>query len=498
MTDEFEADAVVVGGGASGLSAASEAARRGRKVILLEKNPELGGSSAWAVGSISATGTPHQRRAGIKDSPQEHFEDLEILAGRFGNRDNRELRRLLVDGIPDVMDWLMSIGIEFVGPMQEPPHRHDRMHNVIPNAKAFAYHLGRHCRKLGVDIRLNTIVDDLVDTNGRITGVTARCGERTQIFRASGGVILSAGDYSGSRELKAELASPDVVDVDPVNPTATGDGFRIGMRHGGVVVNGDIVRGPIMRFVPPRRRSLLQVIPPVKALTRAMRWSFEHVPAAILRPFVMSFLTTAVSPSAELFQNGAILVNANAERFGDELSQPGHATARQPDRLAHIVFDETVASQFSRWPNYISTAPGIAYAYLDDYRRSRADIFHKADTVDGLAERLKVPADRLAATIAAYNARTDGISRTESAFRPLVASPFYALGPVRSHVVFTDGGLKVTTDMQVVTARGTVKPGLYAAGSNGQGGVLLEGHGHHLGWAFVSGRIAGRNAALRG
>ena len=42
---------------------------------------------------------------------------------------------------------------------------------------------------------------------------------------------------------------------------------------------------------------------------------------------------------------------------------------------------------------------------------------------------------------------------------------------------------------------GTPIPGLFAGGSVGQGGLLLEGHGHHLGWAFVSGRIAGRNAA---
>jgi hypothetical protein len=40
--------------------------------------------------------------------------------------------------------------------------------------------------------------------------------------------------------------------------------------------------------------------------------------------------------------------------------------------------------------------------------------------------------------------------------------------------------------------------GLYAAGSTGQGGLLLEGHGHHLGWAFISGRIAGRHAAQDG
>jgi predicted oxidoreductase len=38
-------------------------------------------------------------------------------------------------------------------------------------------------------------------------------------------------------------------------------------------------------------------------------------------------------------------------------------------------------------------------------------------------------------------------------------------------------------------------PGLWAAGSAGQGGLILKGHGHHIGWAFTSGRIAGRNAA---
>jgi succinate dehydrogenase/fumarate reductase flavoprotein subunit len=69
------------------------------------------------------------------------------------------------------------------------------------------------------------------------------------------------------------------------------------------------------------------------------------------------------------------------------------------------------------------------------------------------------------------------------------------LGPVKSYVVFTDGGLKVTERLEVVRDDGSVIPGLYAAGSTGQGGLLLGGHGHHLGWAFISGRIAGRNAA---
>jgi succinate dehydrogenase/fumarate reductase flavoprotein subunit len=47
-----------------------------------------------------------------------------------------------------------------------------------------------------------------------------------------------------------------------------------------------------------------------------------------------------------------------------------------------------------------------------------------------------------------------------------------------------------------VRADGSTIQGLYAAGSVGQGGLLLEGHGHHIAWAFVSGRLAGRNAAF--
>ena len=77
----------------------------------------------------------------------------------------------------------------------------------------------------------------------------------------------------------------------------------------------------------------------------------------------------------------------------------------------------------------------------------------------------------------------------------MLKGPFYALGPVKSYVVFTDGGLNVDEDLRVLGANEQPIPGLFAAGSAGQGGLLLEGHGHHLGWAFISGRIAGKNAA---
>ena len=78
---------------------------------------------------------------------------------------------------------------------------------------------------------------------------------------------------------------------------------------------------------------------------------------------------------------------------------------------------------------------------------------------------------------------------------PLAQGPYTALGPVRAVFVHNEGGLSVDAEHRVLGADAQPIPGLYAAGSTGQGGLLLKGHGHHLAWAFVSGRRAGRNAA---
>ena len=110
---------------------------------------------------------------------------------------------------------------------------------------------------------------------------------------------------------------------------------------------------------------------------------------------------------------------------------------------------------------------------------------------------MNVPRFAFEKSIADYNAGTtagDAPARSEQP--PIVKPPFYALGPAKAYIIFTNGGLTVTLNLEVVGANGNVIPGLFAAGANGQGGMLLEGHGHHLGWAFVSGRLAGCNAAF--
>ena len=155
----------------------------------------------------------------------------------------------------------------------------------------------------------------------------------------------------------------------------------------------------------------------------------------------------------------------------------------QPGKVGYIVIDAGLARQYAAWPHFISTAPGIAYAYIDDYRRNRPDVYTAAPTLAGLAHKLGMDATALA-----RSALAGGV-------RALTDGPFVALGPVRSVFVHSEGGLVVDSRHRVLGADSQPLPGLYAAGSTGQGGLLLKGHGHHLAWAFVSGRRAGRFAA---
>jgi succinate dehydrogenase/fumarate reductase flavoprotein subunit len=489
--NEARADVIVVGGGGAGLAAAIEAAVAGARVTLLEKNPHLGGSTSWSVGSISVNGSPHQQRAGIQDCADDHFADLEVLAGVLANRDNRVLRRVLVDDIADTFRWLLGMGLVFTGPMPEPPHRVARMHNVLPNSRAFADRLARRARALGVAIRTDACVEALLGDGTAVTGVRVRDAASESHDHAARAVVLAGGDYSASPALLRELASAQAASLTPVNPSASGNGLRLGRDAGGVIVNGDLVRGPVLRFVPPPARALIDALPAHPWLAHALRAGFEHLPHALLRPFLMRFLTTALGLSRPLLDAGAILVNARGERFGDERDRPAHATADQPGGKAYAMLDARIARRFSAWPHYVSTAPGIAYAYLDDYRRARPDVFHSAATLHALGAATGLDAQALQRSVDAYNARAD--LRGD---RPaLEQAPWTLLGPLRAYLPFTEGGLAVDTAMRVLRADRTPIPGLFAAGANGQGGLLLEGHGHHLGWAFVSGRLAGRAAA---
>lgn len=473
------ADVVVVGGGASGLAAAIEAAVAGASVLVLEKNAVPGGSSRLSVGSINAAGSRLQQQAGIVDSPDEHFEDMNHFVGPFASQENHALRRLLVDNAADTLHWLMSLGLSFYGPTPDPPHRHPRMHNVLPNSRAYPYYLSREAKRRGARLVCNAQVTELLRADdGGVRGVGVLIdGQRTKIS-ARRGVILCSGDYSNGAALKARFR-PEFEHIPGVNPTATGDGHRLAEAIGARIVNGEVVFGPGLRFGAPAKPSLVQRLPPSWALGKLMALALATLPAALFRPFVMSFMTASLGPEASLLSSGAVLVNRDGERFAGEQQAPGLAIAAQPGGQAWLVFDDALARRFSAPPHHVSTAPGVAFAYLPDYRRHRKDLYRTGATPAALARATGLPPDAL-----------EGALRDRRWH-----SPLHALGPLEARIVITDGGLAVNGSHQVLRADDSVIPRLYAAGAAGQGGVLLAGNGHHICWAVTSGRRAGRFAA---
>jgi succinate dehydrogenase/fumarate reductase flavoprotein subunit len=477
-----QCDVIVVGGGGSGLAAAITAAEAGRSVLLLEKGEKLGGSTGWSIGSITAAGTPDQRAAGVQDSWEEHLADMPAWAGSLAHRDNMELCAVLTRGAADAIAWLRESGVEFIGVFEEPPHRKPRMHNVLPNSSSYIYHLSRRAQRAGVQVELNTRAEKLLQRqDGRVAGVHARDAQGKLVEIAARAVVLAGGDFNASREFKIEYGSADQVDIPPVNKLSTGDCQRLGREAGGVILNGDIaLNDPRFRFAPPARRPWFLALPPVRPITSFMRFAMRHMPARIARPFVMSFVTTALAPEAHLLAQGAVLVNRNGETFLHEGEKIGYGIARQPGNAAWLFMDGERIERFSRWPHFISTAPGVAYAYIDDYERNRPDLCRRAADLPALAGASGMPVKSLIDT-----ARGAGFG----------AGPYLLLGPIAAVTVLADAGLAVSPRLEVVDADGRAIPGLYAAGSAGQGGMLLKGHGHHLAWAFVSGRIAGRSAS---
>lgn len=479
-------DVLVIGGGGSGLAAAIEAADNGAKVILIEKNAELGGTTAWSIGSFTATNTPQQLARGIKDSPDEHFEDMIKFSGPQADRDNPILRRLFVDNAEDTLRWLMALGVEFFGPMPEPPHRKPRMHNVLPNSRAYIRQLGLRADKIGVSIRHSTKARRFMLDGDRVTGAACITDNGEELEFRANVVVLASGDYAASPELKARFISPEVALVDAMNPTATGDGHEMAFPLGAHVLNGDVLSGPTLRFVPPPRESLERLLPPSRLLGKIMRLSLQYLPDRLLRPFVLGFTTTSMAPELSLFAKGAVLVNKLGQRITGAPATLGLSIASEPDKIGYVIMDNTLAETFSAWPNFIATAPGVSYAYFDDFRRTRSDLFHRAGTLAELAEKLSMDPKTL------HDAVQDHEGNQSAT---LTTPPFYALGPAKSYVVLTDGGLAVNEQLQVLGDGERPIAGLYACGSVGQGGLMLKGHGHHIGWAFTSGRIAGRHAA---
>ncbi|MGH8813238.1 MAG: FAD-binding protein, partial [Advenella sp.] len=141
---------------------------------------------------------------------------------------------------------------------------------------------------------------------------------------------------------------------------------------------------------------------------------------------------------------------------------------------------------------------------------ARAGHMLTADTLEELAAKMHVPADRLTAAVARWNEQLPNGQDPDflrqatmqnkgdtKPLEPIAHPPYYAARTCPAELVCTHTGLTIDTEARVCDVRGAVIKGLYAAGEAG-GGVLgnrYVGGGNSIANALTIGRIAGVSAA---
>jgi fumarate reductase flavoprotein subunit len=489
----IETDIVIVGAGGAGMTAAITASDAGKSVLVLESQPAVGGNSVKSTGGMNAAKTVYQdanefgEGAGIdktlkaaeayadneaiaalaatvkeqweawQANPEGYFDSTELFAldtliGGKGLNDP-ELVNTLVNNSAAAIDYLDSIGIHlnnvaaFGGASVKRIHRPVNDEGKTVSVGAYTIPLLEAACQSRDNLALLTDVTAtklLVDENGAVCGVEAQGKAGNKITVNAKAVILATGGFGANLDMVVQY-KPELAGFMTTNAAGVqGQGILMAVEIGAATVDMEQI----------------QIHPTVQADTA-------------------SLITEG------LRGDGAILVNANGERFIDEVGTRDVVSAAeiaQPGSFSWLVVDQKMVDASSVIQGYI-----------------KRDLMLQGDTYEALAAELGIPADTFAATMEKWNGyvaeKNDPDFGRTSFAEPLDTAPFYAV-KVTAGIHHTMGGLKIDAQTHVLNTNGEIIPGLFAAGEvtgGVHGGNRLGGNA--VADFVVFGRIAGQEAA---
>lgn len=455
MNATMHTELLVIGGGLAGFAAALQAAEAGADVILLEKMPATGGSSAMSGGCLAFAGTDLQAAEGISDSAELLKQDL-LEVGQHEN--DPELVQTYVDNQLETYEWLKKQGVAF-SPIIEASSGQSvpRVHTVDPADTVRL--LQTRCRESGkVRVLTNTRALRLLRDGDAapINGATASGPDGEITINASRGVLLASGGFGRNAQLVHQFAPHYDNAVFVCGDGNVGDGLAMARKLGADVRDMIYIKGTYGKH-------------PVDTTN-------HHSCLAVYK--------------------GAIAVNEDGKRFVDEsisYKLLGDAVMAQPWHTSFQIFDQPI---FESGDDRVRI--------LDFERRLEEGLIIKAETLEGLAQKIEVPYDTLKATVDRYNTFCDNGNDEEFGRKKLVhnhgelrridTGPFYAY-PSTAAVFGTYCGLRVSPTLQILDVYGDAIPGLYGAGEvigGFHGGAYMTGSA--LGKAVVLGRVAARTA----
>ncbi|WFC04157.1 flavocytochrome c [Lactiplantibacillus pentosus] len=436
-------DVVIIGSGGAGLTAAIQAHELGLKPVILEKMPKIGGNTTRASSGMNAAETNVQLHHHIVDSFGDFYD--ETLKGG-GNLNNQALLKFFTEHSALAIDWLADHGIELddltiTGGMSV--MRTHRPSSMAPIGGFLVTELLKQVAAAKLPLFTDIKVDQLVQTDGKITGVKATTANGAVTINA-GAVLLATGGFGANKALLGKYRD-DLKNYQTTNqPGATGDGILLAEAVGAKVVDMDQVQ---------------------------------------VHPTVQQDMDHAYLIGEAVRGEGAILVDQQGKRFVNELDTRKNVTAAI-DQLggtgAYLIFDRGIrdrvkAVEFYDHIGLVKTGADLA----------------------ALATEAGLDADTLKQTVADWNQAVanhadTAFNRTTGMDRDIAKGPFYAIH-IAPAVHYTMGGVGINPATQVLDKQDQPINGLFAAGEVVGG---LHGNnrigGNSIAETVIFGRQAGQ------
>ena len=507
VTETVDVDVCVVGVGLAGVCALREAAEQGATVIGIEKSGDVG----YRSGEFGTFGSKIHETLGIEQPPT--HEVVNELMRVMGNRPNARLLNYWIANSGPDLDWyignseyeLLTCDSDaptdpakpYVFPERFPVNDNydwrtenypcfPGMVHLLPDHGWAAHGTLAAAEAAGAQVRYNTVATQLIKDGDRVVGVYATGPDGAVIrVNAKKGVVLSTGDISSDKEMLAYYA-PQALKYGSFfstfdangNMVNTGDGHKMALWAGAVMEDG-----------------------PYAPMTHSLGTNSIGID-----PFLM--------------------VNQDGERFANEdagAQELQNQIKRQKGGVAYQIFDSKWKEQLQYMPqcfggvtHYIAPEDEERYQHAinhfaagyasDTYFQSEVDAgsIIPADTLEGLAAAIDVPADALTATVARYNelcaaGEDTDFSKVATRLFPVENPPYYAVPFGDSGMLVLIGGIDCDTRCRALDAEKNPVPGLYVAGNTMGGRFLVDypvtvaGASHSMAMSF--GRLAGRCAA---
>jgi len=544
-------DVIVVGAGLAGLVAASELADTGKKVLLLDQEPEasLGGQAWWSFGGLFLVDSPEQRRMGIKDSRELAWQDWLGAAGFDREEDEdywgKKWAKAYVDfASGEKRKWLYNMGVRFfpvVGWAERGGYLAEGHGNSVPRfhivwgtgpglVKPFEDRVRKAMANGLVDYRPRHRVNQLLTEKGAVIGArgeilvpsSAARGEASSRdvvgefeFHAKA-VMVTSGGIGGSHELirknwPARLGVAPKNMISGVPEHVDGRMLAITEKAGGRIVNRDRMwhyTEGIKNWDPVWPMHGIRILPGPSSLwldATGKRFPAPNFPGfdtlgtldAIMKTgYDYSwFILTQKIIEKEFALSGS---EQNPDLTGKSIKKVLARVLPGPTAPVKAFMDKgedfVIANTLPDLVAGMNKLTGDNLLNLDDIERQ---ILARDREIDNkFTKDLQITAMR-----GARNYLGDKLIRVASPHKILDAK----MGPliaVRLNIVSrkTLGGLQTDLSGRVLDSSGNPVPGLYAAGEvSGFGGGGIHGYrsleGTFVGGCLFTGRQAGRALA---